>query len=192
MEQEFSTVIKNSSITTKTIQVIIGLGVLGLFISLIIPEKPILTPFLFFTGFFSTIIAFSNPWTNLIKEYKKVGVLKLTSDYIEIENEKLPLSSIKELKIELKSYSGHSNGRNPFLDNGFQNTIHYINHEEQKQVQFHITSSKRFYKIAEILESWYHKNINFTEETLGQKSYLMKSNLSYQEIQEFKQRYQLS
>ncbi|MCG8701655.1 MAG: hypothetical protein MI922_26625 [Bacteroidales bacterium] len=139
----------------------------------------------------------TNHWTGITAEYKKRGKLRFESDKIIINENSYCLNQLSDILLEINSYKGYQNNYRTLAtilsdEDGVDNKISFIDANGiTVQVNFYIESKKKFKKIPQIIEKWYDSGIEFEEFAFGKKSFLTNTNMKYNEIKDFKAKYNI-
>ena len=131
-------------------------------------------------------------WGKKEEEGKYEGEIILTSDQFTFNKETINVSDVKDLKIMIGYLKGHKHYHHYVytVDSGTRSSIEFYSNGIKKQYNFQLFSSKQVSDLKTVLEQLYTKRIFVKEFYLGERTYLLE-NLSYEEIQEFKKKYEL-
>lgn len=128
------------------------------------------------------------------KETKIIGKIELNQEqiYIEFDKQKYmqPLKQAGDMRITFHSYKGMTNGRVEY--DGDDNIISFYNKQGAKlEYLFSIDSIEHLEDLKSLFSVWYKEGIKFKEYYLGSRSYFLKTNLKYDEVQDFKEKYDI-
>ena len=161
---------------------------------------------LIFLSFFPYYVLFS-----IIGDYKENPVnlfdkrLVLSSDELIIDNSIYQLAQLEKLVICISEFDGkeiyspYYTGMSFFsliyrkkkILNGTRNKFSFIYNGIYFEYLFYISSEDQKNQFKTLFESWYTQKINFKEiNCSGKRTYLLEE-LSYKEIQSFKEKYQV-
>jgi hypothetical protein len=131
----------------------------------------------------------------MIASYNKIGRIEINQNEIIIlinnQTNSFLLSDIRDLKIYYFGYSGYRIGRR--TSEGDENYLTFIDKYEKKQkFDFYLNSIEEKERLKELFGHWYKERFKFKEYEFGKvRSFMFKSNLSYSEIQEIKEKYNI-
>ncbi len=100
---------------------------------------------------------------------------------------KISIKEIQDLKIFYQGYNGYRVGRE--VSYGDNNRISFIYANNVYEYQFDLDSEEIMSDFTSILLYWYEAGYKFKEYKNGQRSFLFRNELSYQEVQELKKQY---
>ncbi len=100
---------------------------------------------------------------------------------------KISINEIQNLKISYQGYNGYRVGRE--VSYGDNNRISFIYANNVYEYQFDLDSEEMMCNLTSILLYWYEAGYKFKEYKNGQRSFLFRNELSYQEVQELKKQY---
>jgi hypothetical protein len=125
----------------------------------------------------------------VIGEY--LGAILLEEAYIKLINNTIHISEIKSLSISFNTYKNekHYTRFGYYLSSGTENTIKLQTKDITLSYNFMVLNPNHKTDIIEVL-SYYYKQGLFVGEYGNGRTYLGKS-LTYEEIQEFKKKYNL-
>ncbi len=163
-----------------------------LFFTITVLTKPIffyigLLPFTFFLEWFYS--SRFNP-----DKYLR-GSITLTDEYIEINNQRFVLKEIRNLKVEINEYDGQieivTYTRRDYILNGTNNKISFEFLGLKIKYNFYISNTQVLNDFKVLYNNWYKEKINFIETTKVGRTYGMEY-LNYQQIQDFKRKYEFT
>lgn len=140
-----------------------------------------------------TMFYFYKDWGKKEPEGKYVGELILTAEQFVIGKDIVDTSDINDLKIEI----GHPKGFKLWhrfgytVASGTTSKIELTAHGQKRQLNFQLFSDGQLRELKNVLEGLYKEGIFVKEFHLGNRTYLLQE-LDYEDIQEFKKKYQLS
>jgi len=169
------------------------LGITSLYIGFYLlndPEKAVLGVFI--------IILFVILWSSvLMKKYlnitEKIGLIELDKSQILITKKGytrfLPFSDIADLRIYFHSYKDMSVGRAKF--DGDLNRISFTYNKKKEEYQFNLDSLEHFEDMKILFSEFYENGVKFKEYHWDRRSYLLKTSLTCNDIQKFKEEYKI-
>lgn len=112
-------------------------------------------------------------------------------DKIIVDDKIFELRYLQNLKIFIKSFDGQTiQGRGKWILNGANNQLSFTSNKITFSTSFYIMSEVQKDQFKVLFDFWYQDKIPFYEGDNVGKTYLL-DQLKYQEIQEFKKRYDL-
>ena len=129
-------------------------------------------------------------YLNITKNTGQIEIDKTQIKIIEGDNSRfLSLSEIADLRIYFHSYKGMSVGRVEF--DGDLNRISFINNKDKEEYQFNLDSLAHFEELNLLFAEFYENGVKFKEYHWDRRSYLLKTSLTYNEIQKFKEEHKI-
>lgn len=121
---------------------------------------------------------------------KSTGVLSISTDYIEVNYEKFPMSELKAILISVsgwQSYKATGDRSMPVSDfnTGDNNIISFVYNERKVECEFLLRSKEDWQLLREHVINWYRRGIKVIENNTAGKTYGLEA-LNYSQVQEFK------
>ncbi|PWJ44747.1 hypothetical protein [Sediminitomix flava] len=123
--------------------------------------------------------------------YKEVGSICFKNHTIEIDDITFALNQLDELKFKVAGYNGQGNAYSKVIHDGSRNFISFNQNGETHIFQFLLLYQDQVKQLKEILQLYYDQELTIIEYYQGNRSYLLNKNLSYNEIQLLKTRFNI-
>ncbi|MBD0402629.1 hypothetical protein [Flammeovirga sp. EKP202] len=150
---------------------------------------------------------------NVYETYPLIGKIEFNSDTLYVNEEELSIDSIQQIKLDFIQHGNISwsiideqikagfiqnpnkvslGGRNGYhLQKTYNSIIIYPKKGSANRYSFFIDKVTTEDTVLAFINFCYHNGINFKEYTNGIRSYKMKNDLTYDEIQQIKQEHDL-